>query len=50
MTPTAVGIIGTCAMLALMCVRMPIGIAMALAGAIGIAVLNSPEAALNNLG
>ena len=50
MTPTAVGIIGTCAMLALMCVRMPIGIAMALSGAIGIAVLNSPEAALNNLG
>ena len=37
-------------MLALMCVRMPIGIAMALAGAAGIAVLNSPAAALNNLG
>jgi tripartite ATP-independent transporter DctM subunit len=37
-------------MLALMCARMPIGIAMALAGAVGIAVLNSPAAALNNLG
>jgi tripartite ATP-independent transporter DctM subunit len=49
-TPTTVGILGTCAMLALMCARMPIGIAMALAGAAGIAVLNSPAAALNNLG
>ena len=50
MTPTTIGILGTCAMLALMCARMPIGIAMALSGAIGIAVLNSPAAALNNLG
>src|SRR5688500_1584943 len=50
MTPTMVGVLGMGAMLALMFARMPIGLAMALAGAIGIAVLNSPDAALNSLG
>ena len=50
MTPTMVGVIGMGAMLLLMFARMPIGLAMALAGAIGIAVLNSPAAALNSLG
>ena len=50
MTPTTVGVLGMAAMLALMFARMPIGLAMALAGAIGIAVLNSPDAALNSLG
>jgi tripartite ATP-independent transporter DctM subunit len=50
MSPTTVGILGTCAMLALLCVRMPIGIAMALSGAVGIAILNSPTAALHSLG
>jgi tripartite ATP-independent transporter DctM subunit len=50
MTPTMVGVIGMGAMLLLMFARMPIGLAMALAGAIGIAVLNSPDAALNSLG
>src|SRR5688500_398197 len=50
MTPTAIGVLGMGAMLALMFARMPIGLAMALAGAIGIGVLNSPEAALNSLG
>jgi tripartite ATP-independent transporter DctM subunit len=50
MTPTAVGVLGMAGMLLLMFARMPIGLAMALAGAIGIAVLNSPSAALNSLG
>ena len=38
------------ALLALLFARMPIGIAMTLVGAVGIAVLNSPQAALNSLG
>ncbi|MGQ0543799.1 MAG: TRAP transporter large permease [Betaproteobacteria bacterium] len=50
MTPTAAGVLGMAAMLLLMFARMPIGIAMALVGAVGIAVLNSPSAALITLG
>jgi len=50
MTPTTVGVLGMGAMLLLMFARMPIGLAMAFAGAIGVAVLNSPAAALNSLG
>ena len=50
MSPTTAGIIGMLALLALLFARMPIGIAMTLVGAIGIAVLNSPQAALNSLG
>jgi tripartite ATP-independent transporter DctM subunit len=50
MSPTAAGVIGMVALLALLFLRMPIGIAMALTGAIGIAVLNSPDAALQVLG
>jgi tripartite ATP-independent transporter DctM subunit len=50
MTPTTVGVVGMGAMLLLMFVRMPIGIAMALVGALGIALLNSPPAALHILG
>jgi tripartite ATP-independent transporter DctM subunit len=50
MSPTAAGIAGMAALLALLFLRMPIGIAMALVGAVGIAVLNSPDAALNVLG
>ena len=50
MTPTAVGLIGMAALLVLMFARMPIGIAMALVGAVGVGVLNSPDAALNSLG
>jgi tripartite ATP-independent transporter DctM subunit len=50
MTPTAVGVIGMVAMLALMFLRMPIGLAMALVGGAGIAILNSPQAALHSLG
>ena len=50
MSPTAAGVIGMAALLVLLFLRMPIGIAMALTGAIGIAVLNSPDAALRVLG
>jgi tripartite ATP-independent transporter DctM subunit len=50
MTPTLVGMLGMGGMLLLMFARMPIGLAMALAGGVGIAVLNSPAAALNSLG
>ena len=50
MTPTAAGIAGMAVLLALLFLRMPIGIAMALVGAAGIAVLNSPDAALHVLG
>lgn len=50
MTPTLAGIVGIAALLALLFLRMPIGIAMALVGAAGIALLNSPDAALTVLG
>jgi tripartite ATP-independent transporter DctM subunit len=50
MSPTAIGMLGIAVLLALMFLRMPIGIAMALTGAIGIAVLNSTDAALHVLG
>jgi tripartite ATP-independent transporter DctM subunit len=50
MSPTAAGVLGMAALLVLLFARMPIGIAMALVGAIGIAVLNSPDAALHILG
>jgi tripartite ATP-independent transporter DctM subunit len=50
MTSTLAGIVGIAALLALLILRMPVGIAMALVGAIGIAALNSPDAALTVLG
>jgi len=50
MSPAAAGVVGMVALLALLFLRMPIGIAMALVGAIGIAVLNTPDAALHVLG
>ena len=50
MSPTTAGLVGMAALLVLLFLRMPIGIAMALVGAIGIAVLNSPDAALHILG
>ncbi|HEY7742357.1 MAG TPA: TRAP transporter large permease [Burkholderiales bacterium] len=50
MSPTTIGLIGMAALLVLLFLRMPIGIAMALVGAAGIAVLNSPGAALHSLG
>ena len=50
MTPTAIGLIGMAALLVLLFARMPIGLAMALVGALGVAAINSPQAALNSLG
>ncbi len=50
MSPTTAGIVGMAALLALLFLRMPIGIAMALVGAFGIAALNSVGAALHTLG
>jgi tripartite ATP-independent transporter DctM subunit len=50
MSPTAIGLIGMAALLVLLFLRMPIGIAMSLVGALGIAALNSPDAALIALG
>jgi TRAP-type mannitol/chloroaromatic compound transport system permease large subunit len=50
MTPTMAGLVGLVALFALLAVRMPIGLAMMLVGAAGIAVLNSPAAAMNVLG
>jgi tripartite ATP-independent transporter DctM subunit len=50
MTPTLAGIAGFVALFGLLALRMPIGLAMMLVGAIGIAVLNSTTAAMNVLG
>ncbi|CAN5785172.1 TRAP transporter large permease [soil metagenome] len=50
MSPTAAGLVGFVALFVLLALRMPIGIAMMLVGSAGIAVLNSPTAALNVLG
>jgi tripartite ATP-independent transporter DctM subunit len=50
MSPTVAGIVGFVALFALLGLRMPIGLAMMLVGAAGIAFLNTPAAALNNLG
>lgn len=50
MTPTLAGILGFLALFVLLAVRMPIGLAMMIVGATGIALLNSTTAALNNLG
>jgi TRAP-type mannitol/chloroaromatic compound transport system permease large subunit len=50
MTPTLAGIAGFVALFALLALRMPIGLAMMLVGATGIAILNSTTAAFNILG
>lgn len=50
MTPLMAGLIGFGVLFAFLALRMPIGIAMMMVGAGGIAVLNSPNAALNVLG
>lgn len=50
MTPTLAGIVGFLALFVLLAIRMPIGLAMMIVGASGIAILNSTTAALNNLG
>jgi tripartite ATP-independent transporter DctM subunit len=50
MSPTAIGLTGFAALLILLALRMPIGIAMMLVGIVGIAALNSVDAALKILG
>lgn len=50
MTPMMAGLVGFVALFALLALRMPIGLAMMLVGAVGIAALNSTTAALNVLG
>ena len=50
MSPTLVGLAGMAALLVLLFLRMPIGLAMSLVGAAGVALLNSPAAALHSLG
>ena len=50
MTPTIVGIIGVACFFVLLALRMPVGIAMMLVGAVGVGVLNGWQAALATLG
>jgi tripartite ATP-independent transporter DctM subunit len=50
MSPAVVGIGGFVALFLFLALRMPIGLAMMLIGAAGIAVLNTTSAALNTLG
>lgn len=50
MAPATAGILGFVALFALLAIRMPIGLAMTLVGAVGIAFLNSTNAALNVMG
>ncbi len=50
MSGTTIGVIGFAALLLLLALRMPIGIAMMLSGIVGIAALNSTDAALKILG
>lgn len=50
MAPEIIGLIGIAAMLSLLALRMPIGIAMLLVGIIGFAVLNGINPALSALG
>lgn len=50
MTPTLAGIIGFAVLFLFLAIRMPIGMAMLVVGAGGIALLNSPDAALNVMG
>tara|TARA_Y100000588_G_scaffold171629_1_gene185538 strand:+ start:802 stop:2106 length:1305 start_codon:yes stop_codon:yes gene_type:complete len=50
MTPTMVGIFGLVGLFALLALRMPVAIAMAVVGTIGFGVLNSWSAAMAQLG
>lgn len=50
MTPTLAGIVGFAALFVLLAIRVPIGLAMMIVGAGGIAILNSMTAAMNVLG
>jgi len=49
MSPTYIGIIGLVALIALMLQRMPVAFAMLIVGFIGVAILNSTDAALDTL-
>ncbi len=46
MSPEWIGFLGIVAMLFLLTLRMPIGIAMLLVGSVGFAILNGPQQAL----
>jgi len=50
MRPDVIGLIGIAAMLVLLALRMPIGVAMLLVGAVGVAALNGIPVALATLG
>jgi tripartite ATP-independent transporter DctM subunit len=50
MSSEAIGALGLAVMLALLALRMPIGIAMFLVGSVGFGILNGPSAALMALG
>ena len=50
MSPEWIGFLGIVAMLLLLTLRMPIGIAMLLVGSVGFAILNGPQQALMALG
>ena len=50
MSPEWIGFLGILAMLGLLTLRMPIGIAMLLVGSVGFAILNGPQQALMALG
>jgi tripartite ATP-independent transporter DctM subunit len=50
MNPTITGILGLVALFVLLALRMPVGIAMMIVGAVGIAILNGIPAALGTLG
>ncbi len=50
MSPTFIGLIGLVALFALLALRMPVGVAMMIIGAVGIGVLNGWHAALGTLG
>lgn len=50
MTPLMAGLVGFLALFALLALRVPIGLAMMAVGAGGIAILNSPTAAMNVMG
>ena len=47
MTPTEISLVGIGLLLVLLISSMPVGLAMAVAGVVGFAIMTSPEAALN---
>lgn len=50
MSPIETGILGLVALFVLLALRIPVGVVMMLVGAIGVGVLNGPQAALATLG